>query len=1050
MPLTIYKSSAGSGKTFTLVKEYLKLILRRPKDFKHILAITFTNKATEEMKSRVLKSLLEIAKGKNTPMAEVLQAEFKGEFSAKIMQLKAEEAYELIIHNYSRFEISTIDSFFSRVVRSFSRELDIPMSYELEMNTSLALDEAVAQLFRSLSKKKELRLWLEQYTFDQIENDKSWNVEGNIQDLGRNLFKEQFQEGFTNVDISLERLAELVAEMKKVIKQYKETMKAAARQAIKSMEDVGLSSEDFSGKSRGPANTFYKIVDKEDLELTKTFLATANGEKAWYTKTSAKADLIDQVLADGFGEAVETIINCVQNHEKNYRTTQALFKNIYAFGLLEALNANLKDYRDEQNIMLISDNNALIREIVRQDDAPFIFEKIGSFFKHVLIDEFQDTSNFQWNNLLPLVLNSLATGNEVLIVGDVKQSIYRFRGGNMRLLLDQVGKDLVNFKEVIHYKNLEENYRSLQGIVEFNNAFFDQLPKSLDRIEHVNDMAFVERAYEGHKQIPKQAVGGYVQVQLYQPDEEIEATWKERALENLTMNIQENLRLGHDYNDILILVSKNGDMPGIAGHLLAQDIPFVSERSLMLGNNDLIRFLIEVLYFLQSEEDDIGLVNLTHLYRKMMGEEQLDHLTKRIYSVEDLAKLGLPQGFLTRRRALAQLPLFDLVEQLLLLFDFRKVSDVFIQKFQDLLLEQTQKGVHSVHAFLEWWEEQGKDSTIAGNENTNAVKIMSVHKSKGLEAPIVMIPFADYSFLPNAQLHSFWTKEVPEYLSDLSFVPLNYSKNGLINTDFEEAFLEETLESVMDSLNKTYVAFTRAREKLYISGPHQIPSKTGSFHRINHFLEVILDSCELDVVKTEENSMLKYEYQSNKQKTAAPAPGEPVTEVDTYPMASYIDHLSIRSDSDRFFMLQGTEGAENISMGHQVHEVLSLMANTFDADAVIKQLLAEGTVFARDVMSIKERVNRLMQHPQMQAWFTTDYEVLTERELRYDGHILRPDRVMVKGDEAIILDYKKEKKEKVHFAQVQQYMEAVKSIGYINIKGYLVYVDPVEIEEVQL
>lgn len=1000
------------------------------------------------MKSRVLKSLLEIAKGEATPMAQVLIAEFEGELSASLIQLRAEEAYELIIHNYSRFEISTIDSFFSRVVRSFSRELDIPMSYELEMNTALALDEAVAQLFRSLSQQKELRLWLEQYTFDQIENDKSWNVEGNIQELGRNLFKEQFQEGFIHVDVTLPRLTELVAEMKKVIDQYKRTMKAAARQAIGAIEDAGLSIDDFSGKSRGPVNTFFKIVEKEDFELNKTFLATANGEKSWYAKKSDKADEIEQVLTGGFGEAIESLLSCVKNHERNYRTTLALFRNIYAFGLLEALNSNLKDYRDEQNIMLISDNNALIREIVRQDDAPFIFEKIGSFFKHVLIDEFQDTSNFQWNNLLPLVLNSLATGNEVLIVGDVKQSIYRFRGGNMRLLLEQVGKDLVNFKEVIHYKNLEDNYRSLQGIVQFNNTFFDRLPKSLDRIEHVNDMAFVARAYEGHTQTPRQAAGGYVQVLLYQADESIAETWKERALASLVTNIRENIDLGHDYSDVLVLVSKNGDMPDIATHLLANDIPFVSERSLMLGNNDLIRFLIEALYFLQSEEDDIGLVNLTHLYRKMKGVGQIDHLVKRTFTASDLAQLGLPAVFLDRRRALAQLPLFDLIEQLLLLFDFRTESDVFIQKFQDLLLEQTQKGIHSIHGFLEWWADQGKDSTIAGNENTNAVKIMSVHKSKGLEAPIVMIPFADYSFLPNANLHSFWTREVPEYLSDLSFVPLNYSKTGLINTDFEEAFLEETLESVMDSLNKTYVAFTRAREKLYVSGPHQTPKANGSFHRINHFLEVILDDCNLAIEKNEADHVIKYEYLANLAKTAKAEPTDSVTEIDTYPMASYIDHLSIRQDSDRFFMLQNTEGAENISMGHQVHEVLSLMANAFDAEAVIKQLLAEGTVLARDVSKIKERVNRLMQHPQMQQWFAADYEVLTERELSYDGIILRPDRVMVKNEEAIILDYKKEKKEKAHEAQVKRYIEAVSSLGYAKTNGYVVYVDPVEIVQV--
>ena len=503
MPLTIYKSSAGSGKTFTLVKEYLKLVLKRPKDFQHTLAITFTNKATEEMKSRVLSSLQEIANGEHTVMFKVLISELDGELNEGIIKYRANEAYELIIHNYSRFEICTIDSFFSRVVRSFSKELDIPLSYELEMNTALALEEAVNQLFRSLSENKALRIWLEQYTFSEIENDKSWDVEKNITDLGRNLFKEEFQEGFSQVDITLKRLAELVAELKQVIERYKKSMKAAATLAISAIEGAGLTPEDFSGKSRGPANTFYKIRDKEDFDLTNTFVLTAKGEKSWYAQKAEKADLIEQTLQGTLGDAIDQLMLCVKKHERDYRTASALFRNIYSFGLLETLNSNLKTYRDEQNIMLISDNNALIREIIREDDAPFIFEKIGSFFKHILIDEFQDTSNFQWNNLLPLILNSLSLGNQVLIVGDVKQSIYRFRGGNMRLLLNQIDRDLAIYKEVTSYENLEENYRSLKGIVEFNNAFFDLLPKALEKIEHVNDTEFINKAYQGHSQVPK-------------------------------------------------------------------------------------------------------------------------------------------------------------------------------------------------------------------------------------------------------------------------------------------------------------------------------------------------------------------------------------------------------------------------------------------------------------------------------------------------------------------------------------------------------------------
>jgi len=997
------------------------------------------------MKSRVLDQLYAMSTGEGGDMQSLLLQELADEMDAKGLVARAKEAYELILHNYSRFEISTIDSFFSRVVRSFARELDIPMSYELEMNTALALDEAVDQLFRSLAEEKQLKLWLEQYTFDQIEEDKSWNVESNIRDLGNNLFKEQFQEGFMHVDISMERLTELVGEMKKVIRLYEDGMEALGRKATSLIENSGLDLTDFNYGKSGPANTFFKLQNG-DFDLGARFLKAAAGELGWASKKSPQKELADQLADQQLMPIAEEVLVYVKKYEVNYRTAKALFRNIYAFGLLEALNKNLKEYRDEQNIMLISDNNVLIREIVGEDDAPFIFEKIGSFFKHILIDEFQDTSNFQWNNLKPLILNSMASGHEVLIVGDVKQSIYRFRGGNMRLLLEKVDQDLAHFAEVITTLNLEDNYRSVKGIVEFNNAFFEALPQELDRIEHVNDLSLVAQAYEGHSQNPRKGEGGQVEVALFKKDPDVAETWQEQSLERMLKNIGECVEQGYQFRDILVLVNRNGEMPGIAECLLKEDIPFVSERSLMLGNHDLIRFLIEVLQFLQSEEDDIGLVNLAYLYRKLSGKSAPDHFIKRIREVSDLYSLGLPEPFLDQRRALAQLPLFDLVERLLLIFDFRARSDVFVQRFQDLLLEQSQRGIHSIHGFLEWWQEQGHLETISGNENANAVRIMSVHKSKGLEAPIVIMPFADYSFLPNAQLHSFWTSQLPEYLEDLAFVPLKYSKNNLINTDFEEAFRQETLESVMDALNKTYVAFTRAREKLFITGPQKTPGRAG-FQSISQFLESILEGLEM-VDKNEINNVLIYEYKSILNSPPTHSELETPSLVDTYPNANYIDHLAIRPDSDRFFMLQGTENAENINLGRHVYEVLSLMGSAEEGGAVVKRLVAEGLIPVQDLELISDRVDRLMKHEQINAWFGPDYEVFTERELVHEGKVLKPDRVMVKEGQAVVVNYHKEKEQQLHEARMKQYMTALNGLGFEQTKGFLVYVEPVEIKEV--
>ena len=1068
MPLTIYRSSAGSGKTFTLVKEYLKLVLKRPKDFQHILAITFTNKATEEMKSRVLHQLRDMAEGNESAMQAALLAELGDLLDEDALRQRAGEVYELIIHRYSRFEISTIDSFFSRVVRSFARELDIPMSYELEMNTDLALDEAIEQLFRSISADSELRHWLEQYAFDQIEDDRSWNVETNIRDLGSNLFKEQFQAGFARVNISMERLTELVAEMKKVIRLYEEGMKARGRKAVSLIEKHQLSLEDFHYGKSGPANTFYKIA-KGDFVQGSRFLQAAAGDLAWARKNSPNRAVVEQLVESKLLPIAVEILNHVKKYERNYRTSKALFRNIYSFGLLETLNRNLKTYRDEQNIMLISDNNALIREIVKEDDAPFIFEKLGSFFRHILIDEFQDTSNFQWNNLKPLILNSLASGHEVLIVGDVKQSIYRFRGGNMRLLLEQVEQDLVAFKEEITTKNLEDNYRSQPGVVRFNNAFFDELINQMSHIEHVHDPELIKRTYKSHQQVPKrEGDGGGVRVMLFKPQPDEPSDWRDQALDELVLEIRKNAETGCDWRDIMILVSRNKEMTLIAERLLAENIPFVSESSLLLAKNPLVRFLVEALRYLQSESDPIGRMSMVHWFRQLKGIADQAHLMKDSREPEELKALGMPADFIDRRRDLAQLPLFDLVEQLLLIFDLRAHSDVFIQRFQDLLLEQNARGIHSIYGFLEWWDKQGQEETIAGNENTNAISIMSVHKSKGLESPLVMMPFADYSFLPNARLHTFWTAELPENLQDLAFVPLNYHKNSLLDTDFHPAFEEETLESVVDSLNKTYVAFTRAREKLWVAGPLKPPSKESGLSTLNHFLESVLPGLE-GLSMNETHHALLYDYNFTDKKPDRMAPAEPVVAselLDAYPRADYIRHLSIRPDSDRFM----SQDKEKVS--RYVCEVLSSLPlwglplwglpPWGEAHPLGQQLVAEGLIPLKEKEAVVERVEQLMKNKQVRDWFGTGYEVMTERELFYEGKLLKPDRVMQNESETVVVNFHPErlplekKEEERHKQRLKRHLAALSEIplgkgpGYENLKGFLVYVEsPVQIREVR-
>ncbi|MBO3696958.1 exodeoxyribonuclease V subunit beta [Roseivirga sp. E12] len=1042
MPLTVYKSSAGSGKTFTLVREYLKLVLLNPNDFKHILAITFTNKATEEMKRRILDALLELSEGSEGPMFQSIKSSLSDQLDDKGIQMRASEAYELIIHNYGRFEISTIDSFFSKVLRSFARELDLPLSYELEMNTSLALSESIDQLFRSLDDNKQVRDWLVSFANEQMENDKSWNVDQNMEKLGKSLFSEAFQDGFREIDLDLDRLKELILKMSKTVKGYENELKAFGNEALDLLTKHSLVVEDFKGGSRSVANTFKKLV-RGDFSLTASFLKTVNGDDTWYTKTSPKVDEIDALVAGRFGEIGPAVVNYIDSYQVEYNTAKVLLKNIFSYGLLEELNKHLKDYRDEHNVMLISDNNLILKDILAEADAPFIFEKLGSFFKHIMIDEFQDTSNFQWSNLQPLVINALSEDNNVLIVGDVKQSIYRFRGGNMKLLLSELKRGLGAFYTKDSEQNLADNYRSLGQVVNFNNQLFEQLPVAIGQHESITDTDLFEMAYAQHHQEAKGKDGGFVRVRFYEKDE---SPWKASSLNDLVDVIKTNQSQGFEYSDFLVLVNANGEIPDIANALLAENIPFINGESLRITQSDLVVFILEVFRYLQSDYDEILSLNLIRLYHQLSGRDAQKALLRARDDRMSLEEAAFPKQFLDQKHHLKQQSLFDLVSEVLLIFDFTDHADIYIQQLQDVILEQTQKGINSINTFMEWWDNEGYDTTVSANEKTNAVRIMSIHKSKGLEAPIVCIPFAHWSILPPVR-HQFWTRDLPIDYQDLQFVPLDYSKRSLSNSHFAEAFYQESKEFVLDVLNKTYVAFTRAREKLYIGAPNgELKGRNAVPSNIQSLLWQILPNLNGEEAQTE--AFTDYSFGNSTAKEGTNDEKDDALGIKVYPSSSYLQKLTIRNDSERFFMLQETEDAQNITIGNQVHVVLSAINTSDDLEPVLKQMQQAGELDDQAVRAVALRIKKLFQDPLISPWFSEGYDVLNEREIWHDNRIHKPDRILTQGNKAIVIDYKKEKEAESHHDQVRRYMKAMQALGFEAVEGHLIYVEPVVVREV--
>lgn len=1043
MALTVYKSSAGSGKTFTLVKEYVKLLIKRPQDFKHILAITFTNKATEEMKTRILKALEEMGAGKETQLFKILVTELAAELTPLNIQQRAEEAYDLIIHNYGRFEVSTIDSFFSRVLKSFARELDLPLSYEVEMNTSMALQEAMNELFKSLDDNKEVRQWLTQYAKEQIESDKSWNVDQQIEKLGGNLFRESFQDGFSGLNLSFDELKTIIESLRSDIKSFEVQLKKYGNEALDLISQHGLQVADFSGgQNRSVANTFVKLTNK-DYKLTSTFIKTVNGDSNWYAQKSDKKAEIDQLVSGRFGEICQGIVDFIEDNESDYNSAKAILKNVYAFGLLEELNKYLKEYRDEHNVMLISDTNIILKDILEQADAPFIFEKLGSFYKHIMIDEFQDTSNFQWSNLKPLIINALSEDNEVLIVGDVKQSIYRFRGGNMRLLLSQVKEELGAFYPKEADQVLNDNWRSLSSIVNFNNNLFGKLPEAFGKNEVLHDTSLFTQAYENHEQQIQGGEGGYVQMRYYSSSDEENEKWQTQSVKDLLIQIRENKEKGFSLSDMLILVNRNKEISDIATAFLSEKIPFINGESLKLQQSESVFFVLELLRYLQSGKDEVLMLNLISLFFRLNDIPEQAVMLRGKGERMTLEEAGFPQEFLNRQYEIKQYALFDLVSELLLMFDIEKKADVYLQQLLDVILEQSQRGANSINTFLEWWDKEGDNQTVATSEKTNAIRILTIHKSKGLESPIVFIPFANWDILPNANTHQFWTKNIPEQYQSLQYIPLDFSKSTLLKSHFQEDYYTEATESALDILNKTYVAFTRPREKLYLAAP--MPKKAGST-RIHEFLLDLLP--EIGLLSQEESTYTQFSLGTDGQKIGSGEEIDASVAIGIYPQVSFLNQLTIRNDSERFFMLQETEEAQNISLGNQVHEVLSAIRVKEDLEMVLRQFLQAGELDHNAIALVKDRILKLFDDPKISVWFSDDYEVFNEREIWFEGKAHKPDRLLIKGPEAVIIDYKKEKESPAHQEQVKRYMNAMKALGFEKVSGHLIYVEPVIVKEV--
>ena len=1025
-PFKIYQSSAGSGKTYTLVKEYISIVLKsdNPNEFRQILAITFTNKAATEMKERVLDALLQLSKDADAKMMQ----DFVTSTGIKKPELinKSSKAYKNIIHQYGDFNILTIDKFVHRIIRSFARELDLSLSFEIETDIDSFLQRSIGVLLNNIGADKELTRYLIRFSEQLIEDSNKGDIEKQLLRLTNILKNEKTRiplAYFEKHDLTF--FSDLGKKVKDNEKKLILEVEISISKIVELLSSQGLGIDFFKGKmSSGWGALINKYLTKDEFTLTDPTTKQYR-EETWYTPKTES--LVRPIISPLQGEMEKLIkINVELNFAKEFN------KQLVGFSLLNSIHQILFKVKSENNIVFISDFNEVISKIVINEPAPFIYEKIGARYKNYLIDEFQDTSSLQWTNLVPLVYDSLSEGNKNLIVGDAKQAIYRWRNGDVYQFvnLPKVEGEFTYLDEintVFNYsatrKVLENNYRSASAIVQFNNWLFEALA--------VGENEQIQKIYKDSSQniIKKQT--GFVNAKIIGKDIESPA---EIVCQNVLQYVKQAKSDGFSDGDIALLVRSKSDGMTIAAFLKEQGCPVVSSDSIVLGSSTDVSFLVSFLQAFGDDKNEHAAIkcldylkedpSLTKEYDNWrIPDRKNDFYTKGI----DLKKYLSERHPIFKQTYYLSLNLYDKIIYLIQSFKMNRY-DPFLDQLLNTVHHYLKRNTSSVQLFVEFYESKKESISVNLGSVDNAIQVMTIHKSKGLQFPVVIIPFAKWQNTNPGMSNLTWIEH--EKLDDLNLpkyvTPL--TKSSLKNYNLEKIAEKEEEEAVLDNLNLYYVGFTRAIERLHIL--FEEPRSKGSVTS-----KIINQVASHSDFNEDSKEFVSGELEPNKKKLKQQEDVVKGVEVIS-------KRESLNLSFDRNAHIEEFNTINEREKGIAIHAVLSLVYSKNDIEAVANQLEKKGIVPSSIKSEIIVLINKLFNIPQVASWFNSSSEVYNEQEIiSKEGHFYIPDKVISKGLHAIVIDYKTGKPLGKHTSQITEYGNLLEEMGYTHVEKYLLYIN---------
>ncbi len=1038
--IKVLKASAGSGKTWNLARQYLKLLLQKHDgySYRHILAVTFTNKATDEMKTRILKELHIIAK---TPESSAYYKDFvPGIYPDSASLSEAAETLMCnILHDYGAFAVSTIDRFFQQTLKSFAREIGQFSSYSIELDKGSLVRESVDRFLDSLTENEEHSRsleWMTRKTLAQLEEGDGYRLDFTLKKIAERFNSEEFRMAVEKSGIeeaSLyadERLNVLDEGCRNIVENYSKLISDSVAAIYAAFESAGLDPADTSRHFMSNNLKKYVSLGKEDPVpmVTDSFRKNASDVSLWYPK--AKKHLESMVTAE-IETAVSSFLSLFDVEYRVCNTAQQLRKQVYGFAVANDLYENYRAIMKEKNVLTIDRTNNILRDIIDGCDTPFIYEKSGVRYDHFLLDEFQDTSLVQWDNFRPLLENSIASGNENLIVGDVKQSIYRWRQSEWDLLENQVSADFLDRTDV---KSLDTNFRSSRDIVEFNNEYFQAAAEYLDR-----------RYGEGNV-----ISGIYADVaqKVHHHDRAgmVEALFceKESFYPCILQAVRSAIDKGYKPGDITILVRLNQEGGDIAEYLIANGVPVVSDDSLKISSSLTVRRLVSLLAGMENPEDSMA----RHL-ASSLGLE----LPTCWHSLLDLCE------DLLRRLSEADSETY-------------KAETLYIQSFMDLVLDFVSSEGNTLRGFLKKWAED--KSNISSPKSDDSVRIMTVHKSKGLDFPYVIFPS-----LESVGFYSFtnrWSRpdvEGTELEAVADGVYDVYLSGKSEDTLFAQRYREELLMQYVDNINVLYVALTRASRAMTLISP--MPSG----------MELTEDGCIADETKfsgfaqwtlsyiASNRKKLGFEFEQAEDETYVsfrrgefPDPVEEDssssatmrTQFNSWPLNPDGDagaergRLKLSADAMDFFADGGLTGASasNRIRGVVLHDILSRVVLPEDLHHSVRQAVLAGDLTEDEAVEAEKLLSDRIDEVRGRGWFPSERDaVINERDLiDTDGNISRPDRVVIGPEGVIIIDYKFGEHDPRYIRQIKRYADIWRRMGYEKVSPVLWYVHKGEVVEI--